>query len=156
MEAKIERLPYRPRPGLLSREVVCIDEEASLVEAATLMRENHIGDLVVVKEGRRPAGILTDRDLSIETYGQDVDGTRLRVADIMTPDTATGLLTDDVFELIRKMKEAGVGRLPLLDEKGQVAGIITAKRLTRILLEGLNDLFEMSEQRKQKEYELRS
>lgn len=156
MEAKIERLPYRPRAGLLSRDVVCVDEEASLTEAARLMREHHIGDLVVVKNGRKPAGILTDRDLAIETFGQEVDGAGLRVADIMSADTATGLLTDDVFELIRKMKEAGVGRLPLLDDKGQVAGIITAKRLTRILLEGLNDLFEMSEQRKQKEYEWRS
>lgn len=149
------REPYRPKPGYLSRDVVTIDEAASLPEAARLMREHHIGDLVVTREGR-PTAILTDRDLAIETLGQDVPVDGLRVGDITSETLATGLVTDDVFALIQKMKESGVGRLPLLDAQGAVAGIVTAKRLTRILLEGLNDLFEMSEQRKQNEREIRN
>lgn len=154
-----QRVPYRPRPGILSRDPVSITEDASLEEAARLMREHHIGDLVVVREsgGKRiPVGIITDRDLSIETYGQGVAGEKLLVSDIMSRDAATGLMSDDVFQLIDKMKAAGVGRLPLLDANGELAGIITAKRLTRILLQGLNDLFDMSEQRKQNELDVRN
>lgn len=149
--------PYHPRPWILSREPVCVSEDATLFEAAHLMRENHIGDLIVVSEkdgGQKkvPIGIITDRDLAIETYGQGISGEKLLVSDILTRETATGLVSDDVFQLIEKMKAAGVGRLPLLNSGGELAGVITAKRLTRILLQGLNDLFEMSEQRKQNEY----
>ncbi len=148
------RGPYRPRPGLLSREVIFVTEEATLKEAAHLMREHHIGDLVVVRvvNGLRvPVGLVTDRDLSLETYGQDLSGDKLLVCDIMTREIATASIHDDVFQLIERMKDAGVGRLPLVDDEGSLAGIITAKRLTCILLEGLNELFQMSEQRAQNE-----
>jgi CBS domain-containing protein len=158
-QASPQRPPYHPRAGILSRELICVHADDNLREAGRLMRENHIGDLVVVREenGRKqPVGLVTDRDLAIETFGQEVSGDNLLVGDIMSRDLVTASVHDDIFQLIERMKSSGVSRLPLVDDEGNVTGIITAKRLTRILLEGLNDLFEMSEQRKENELSQRS
>jgi CBS domain-containing protein len=54
-----------------NRSVVCAARGSTIVEAAHLMRRNHVGDVIVVDEteaGRRPIGIVTDRDIVVEIF----------------------------------------------------------------------------------------
>lgn len=136
------------------KEVVCVTADSSLAEAAALMREKHIGDLVVIDEKsgmRKPVGMITDRDILIETLPQNVNPEKLYVSDIMSRGLTTASEHENPFSLIKTMKECGVSRLPVVDERGELCGIVTARSLVRLLSEGLCDLASISEQQHQNE-----
>lgn len=138
-------------------ELVTIYPNTSVEEAARLMRKHHVGDLIVMKEksDRQPMGIITDRDIVVETLGQNVAHADLAVSDIMTRSLVTAKMSDSPFEIVQLMKKHGVTRIPLTNEEGSLVGIITAKNLTRLLIQTLADLSELSERQRTKEVEAR-
>lgn len=141
-----------------SKDVVCIGEDESLEEAARLMREHHIGNVVVVEERNgksKPVGVITDRDLAIETLGQGVRADDLSVGDIMSRSAATAKESDDVFTMIKTMKENGVMRLPLVDEDGSVTGIVTARKIADALVRALCDISDISSKQHENEKAVR-
>ncbi len=106
---------------ICNREVVIIRAGESVPEAARLMREYHVGDLVVVSEerGRRiPVGILSD---------------------LMSTDLVTAREADSAFDTIKRMRKHGVRRLPVLDEAGALVGILAVDDLIDLVAEQLDD-----------------
>lgn len=105
-----------------------ISASASLAEAAALMARSRVGTLVVVDGERRLKGLLTERDLRF------VDSTRrLTVADRMTPLERLVLHVGPISteEAERIMVERKVKKLPLVDERGVLVGLITAKDILK-------------------------
>ena len=85
---------------LCTREVVACPPSLSVDEAARLMRERHVGSLVVVERGdggRLPAGILTDRDIVTAVVAKGANAFSLRVGDVMSASPATVRETDTTF-----------------------------------------------------------
>lgn len=145
-------------PGMAQKKVISVDPEATLAKVVYLMREHHIGDVIVVedRDGRNtPIGVITDRDIAIEALQQGKPLSELRVRDYMSKGVALARTSDDVFAMIRIMKHCGVSRLPIVDEEGGIVGIVSAKNLFELLLEGLNDLAGLAERRQRNEQELR-
>ena len=71
------------------RNVAAISAAADVVDAARLMRERHVGFLVVFREGdalRSPIGVVTDRDIVLQVTAKEVDPRSVTVEDVMTPD----------------------------------------------------------------------
>ena len=139
-------------------ELVCVTLDASLTDAAKLMRDNHVGSVIVVTENstkKVAVGMLTDRDIALETIAQAVDPNVLKVRDIMSRSLAQASENDDIFTMIAKMKENGINRLPVISESGELIGIVTSKKLTQCLIEGLHDLSSLSKEQHHKEEELR-
>lgn len=109
------------------RIVVTISPGASLVDAARLMRDEHVGFLVVVDENgdtQRPVGVLTDRDIVVQVNAREVDPRSLTVADVMTREPIMAMERDDIGELLQRMRSAGVRRAPVVDVRGDIAGVI--------------------------------
>lgn len=109
------------------RGFVTISQTADVVEAAKLMREAHVGFLVVLNEGsvdRRPAGVLTDRDIVLQVVAREVDPGSVKVADIMALRPMIAAESDDLAEAVRGMRFAGIRRLPVVDAHGSLAGVI--------------------------------
>lgn len=128
---------------ICTRQVVHIGATASLREAAETMRTRHVGTIVVVDQpsGERvPVGILTDRDIVVAVVAEDVDVGSLTVADVMSRRVATCSEDQDLFEAIAIMRERGVRRLPVLDAKGGLAGLVAADDVFSALAECLRDL----------------
>lgn len=140
---------------LVERDVVCVAQDASIIDAAKLMREHHIGDVVVINDDNEPVGIITDRDVVVETLAQSVEAEDLCVGDIMSSSITCAKEEDGIYDIIRLMKENGVARVPIINTQGTLVGIITAKKILQLLVNELNDLVVVSEQQKQKEVELR-
>jgi CBS domain-containing protein len=120
-----------------NREVVFVQRGASVFEAASLMREHHVGDLVVVEEkhGRRtPVGILTDRDIVLEVIAEGVDIGGVVVGDIMSFELVTAGEDDDLFDTIKRMRLKGVRRLPVVD-RNQALDLLAEQMsdLTRVI-----------------------
>ena len=95
---------------ICNRETVFTTKDSSISQAAQLMREHHVGDLVVVEEnaGRRiPVGILTDRDLVIEILAKDVDMNAVTVGDVMSSELLTARESDGLYETLQRMRAKG-------------------------------------------------
>jgi CBS domain-containing protein len=117
-----------------SRQVATVEALASLRAAALLMRNGHVGTLVVLDEARRPAGILTDRDIVVAAIA--VPGARpegIRVCDAMQTDLALAAEDDGVFDAVQKMRDRGVRRLPVVARDGTLAGIVSADDVLGVL-----------------------
>lgn len=85
------------------REVACVGRDASIQEAAQLMRTRHVGDLVIVEhtpKGRLPLGIVTDRDLVVEVLAEKIDCSRLTIGDIVIGHLITAAEDQTVFDTV--------------------------------------------------------
>jgi CBS domain-containing protein len=123
---------------ICNRAVVFATEELSLKEAAALMRDEHVGSLVVVREtdiGRIVIGMLTDRDIAIVAMAREFDPQTLRVGDIMNTDLVTAREEDSVNDVLSMMRSHGVRRMPVTSENGVLIGIVTLDDLLDILAE---------------------
>lgn len=135
-----------PIGEICNRAVIFAKKDTSLLEAAQLMRQNHVGDLVIVdeKNGRRvPVGIVTDRDIVIEVIAKELDINALTAGDVMGPGLATARETEGVFETIQLMRLKGVRRMPIIDAHGGLAGIISIDDLIELLAEEMNELAKL-------------
>ncbi len=128
---------------LCRRDVATCNKDTPVTELAALMREYHVGDLVVVDEqadGQRPLGIVTDRDLVIEVLAKDVDMQSITAGDIMSWELVHAAMDDDIEDVIVKMRNNGVRRLPLINADGKLCGIVTVDDLIAWLAESLQGL----------------
>jgi CBS domain-containing protein len=124
-----------------NRNVVTIGKSDPVLEAARRMRDEHVGDLVVVEErdGRRmPVGMLTDRDIVVGLVAQDVSHlAELDVGDILTRDIVTATADEDIETVLGRMQRQGIRRMPVVDEAGGLMGIFTVDDLLELLSEDM-------------------
>ena len=122
------------------REVVQCTRDASALELSQLMRESHVGDVVVVDQpnGKKIAvGIVTDRDLVIEVMAKERDPALITAKDLMGGELVTVGEGNDVYETAELMRDRGVRRTPVVDDQGGLVGIVTLDDLLRIIGEQL-------------------
>jgi CBS domain-containing protein len=126
-----------------NREVVFIHKQASIPEAARLMREYHVGDLVVIKEktGKRvPVGIVTDRDIVLEVIAEGVGMDDINVGDIMSDNLVTARESASLLETIKVMRTKGIRRLPVVNDDNELVGILSVDDLIDLFSEQIVDL----------------
>lgn len=121
---------------ICSRKVAVAYKSMVLSEAARVMREQHVGSLVVVEEtdrGRIPIGMLTDRDITVAVVAQDLDARNMSVGEVMSPDPVTVREEDAITEALRLMRRRGIRRIPVISAQGTLVGIVTIDDLLDIL-----------------------
>lgn len=114
---------------ICNRKVVDIRATTPVSEAAKLMRQHHVGALVVVEQPngeRLPIGILTDRDIVVSVVAADIDPSSVTVGDVMSRHPATCGEDEELFDAIETMRNHGVRRLPVVNDKGGLVGILAA------------------------------
>ena len=131
-----------PIGEICNREVVFSYPNHTVREAALLMREYHVGDLVVVEENgkRKPVGTVTDRDISISIVALGLDPDVITVGDIMGPELVTVRENQGVFETSQQMRLKGVRRLPIVGEEGALVGIVAVDDLVALFADELSEL----------------
>ena len=125
--------------------VVSVDESTSVAEAARLMREEGVGDLVVTRgEGRTkdPVGIVTDRDIVVHALACGLDTEEVTVADLSTRKPVTVAVDADLTEITAAMCKHGVRRV-LVTRGTELAGIVSMDKVIMAAAELLNNLSEM-------------
>jgi signal-transduction protein with cAMP-binding, CBS, and nucleotidyltransferase domain len=125
---------------LCIRNVAVTFRSAVLVDAARMMRNAHVGSLVVVDEtpeGRVVAGMLTDRDIVTAVVARDVDAATLRVGDVMTEDVASVREQDTLHDVLATMQRRRVRRVPVTGAQDRLVGVIAADDLLRLLADEL-------------------
>jgi CBS domain-containing protein len=136
------------------REVLVATPETTITEAARLMRRHHVGDLVVVtgEHGSQvPTGIVTDRDIVLSVIAPKLDPAIFTVGDLVTANLVTVREDLGVFECIQKMRTKGVRRMPVVDAKGKLVGIISVEDLIQLLGQELSELGRLISREQAKE-----
>jgi len=126
-----------------NREVVFVHKQASIPVAARLMREHHVGDLVVIQEktGKRiPVGIITDRDIVLEVIAEGVAMDDVTVGDIMSNHLVTAREGDSLLDTIKLMRAKGIRRLPVVNDDNELVGILSVDDLIDLFSEQIVDL----------------
>jgi CBS domain-containing protein len=116
---------------------------ADVAQAARLMRDQHVGFLVVHREGddlRRPIGVLTDRDIVVEVTARGVDPNSVTVEDVMTREPRIARDSDELHDVLHTMKEAGIRRVPVVDFRGALVGIIAMDDVISIVAGMISDV----------------
>jgi CBS domain-containing protein len=108
---------------VMTEDPVVLPKDASIVEAARLMRDHGIGD-VIVTDGERPQGIVTDRDIVVRAVAEGSDPGQVRVEDVLSGDLAAVTPDDSVERAIALMREKAIRRVPVV-ESGRAVGVIS-------------------------------
>ena len=108
---------------VMNGNVVTLPQSAPLVDAARRMRDADIGDVVVV-DGGRLAGLVTDRDIVVRAIADGKDPRATTLADICSGDVVTVAPDDSIDHAAQVMRERAVRRVPVV-EAGNPVGIVS-------------------------------
>lgn len=129
-----------------NHNVATVGVDTSVADAATLMREQHVGDLIVVAPRTNasvPVGILTDRDIVVGVVAKRVDPSGVTVGDAMTRDILT-IREDASLEFaLREMRRYGVRRAPVVRANGDLVGVIALDDVIQHLAVQLDRLADL-------------
>jgi CBS domain-containing protein len=110
--------------NLIRRSAVTLPATASLAEAARLMKENDVGS-VVITDGARVVGIVTDRDIVVRLVAEGRNPATAAAEEAMTRAPVCLAAGSDVEECLNRMEAHGVRRIPLLDARGKLVGVVS-------------------------------
>ena len=99
-----------------------VTPDDTIQSAARIMRDEDTGAIPVVENGRL-VGIVTDRDIVVRAVAEGRD-VWTKIGDVMTTEVYSARENDFVFEAIRLMGEKQVRRVPIINETGELVGII--------------------------------
>lgn len=130
---------------LCQRLVFTICQSDEISRAAQVMREKHVGYLVVVEPNPvrgipRPVGVLTDRDIVVSVVAREVDPKTVRVGDIMTPDPVLAAEGESMEAALQKMRQFGVRRLPVVNGYRELVGILAIDDVLRVIAGDAQDV----------------
>jgi CBS domain-containing protein len=137
-----------------NRDVAIVDQDDSLKEAAEVMRAQHVGSVVVVQKARggvKPVGILTDRDIVVEILASGVAMDAVAVKDVMSRDLLAAREDSDLFDVIERIRDKGVRRVPVVDGKGLLVGIASTDDLISLLAQTFSDLVSLIDRQQRRE-----
>lgn len=143
---------------LCTRLVVWCGPNTSVVDAAKMMRDAHIGNIVVVEPrgaDRVPIGVVTDRDIVVQVIAKDIEPGSLKVSDIMSREVYTVAEEEPASQTIDRMRFTGVRRLPVVNKQGALVGVIALDDLLRHLAEDLTAIAHVSPRARAQEARLR-
>lgn len=121
---------------ICNRKVITVRRDATVQHAAQLMRQHHIGDVVVIENRQDqtvPLGILTDRDVVTKLVATELDSNVITAGDIMAKKLTSIKDSAGIFDAIKLMTAKGVRRLPVIDKHGDLVGIISLEDLLLLI-----------------------
>jgi len=131
---------------ICNREVIIAERTDSVTEVAKLMRNNHVGTVIVAARNRgitQPLGIITDRDLVLEVLSLEVDPNKIYAEDLMSSVLHCGNESDSVWATIKTMRSKGVRRVPILDDEGSLVGMLAMDDVVDLLANELSSLVNL-------------
>ncbi|MDH3871459.1 MAG: CBS domain-containing protein [Gammaproteobacteria bacterium] len=139
---------------LCNRDVVTATADMTILDAARLMRDQHVGCLVVIatKDDRiEPVGMLTDRDIVIEIIAEGVDINQVTVGDVMTFAVLKVPEDESIFDTAQRMRARGVRRVPIVSSTCSLVGILAFDDILEMLSEELSVLSRLTSREAEQE-----
>jgi len=147
-----------PVSEICVRDVVVAPRETPVQESARLMRQNHVGNLVVVDQRNgslAPVGIVTDRDITVSVVATKLDPSVFTVGDLMGQELVIAREDQGIFETIRQMRTNGIRRMPVVSPEGKLIGIVSVDDLIQLLAEEMSELSKLISHEQAREVQLK-
>ena len=129
---------------LCQRDVLTVSRLAEVSAAAQLMRQGHVGYVVVVEPGvagqRHPVGVLTGRDIVFEVLAVARDPARVCVGDVMTQPAITIRESDSAAKALQEMRRVDVRRLPVVGPHDELVGIVAVDDVLNVVASTLQSV----------------
>lgn len=124
---------------LCKNRIVSVDAQCSIQAAAKVMKENNVGDVIILREGA-PVGILTDRDIVVRLAANAVDLDLVTVGNVMSERLLVLNENQEIGEAISSMDKWGVRRAPIVTDSGKAIGVASVDELLILLADELGGL----------------
>lgn len=113
------------KPGIEAQTILTIRPDATLGEAVKMLSDLRIGAVVVSDDGRKPHGILSERDIvrQLGAHGPDVLSTH--ISEVMTRDVQTCTMGEDALTILERMTQGRFRHLPVVDDNGEMLGVVS-------------------------------
>jgi len=135
--------------SICTRHVISLDGNQPLQRAAMLMREHHVGCIVVTEDDAgvvHVKGLVTDRDLAIEVLSRGGDASQAPLSRLVQAPPVAIPLHASVAQAVQAMQAAGVRRLLVQDDDGKLVGLLSIDDLVQALAAPLAGLAEVMRQ----------
>jgi CBS domain-containing protein len=118
---------------VMTADPACCTAETPLTELAALMVENDCGGIPIVESeaGKRPVGVVTDRDIVVRLIAKNINPLEKTAAACMTKPIVTVTPETPVAECSRLMEEKQIRRVAVVDDKGEICGIVSLADIAR-------------------------
>lgn len=130
---------------LCSKRFSCIERSASLLQAAQLMKSQHVGGIVVIetKSKKKPVGILTDRDIVLSAVAESLP-LSTRVEDVMSKEIVQVTRGKGIYDVVKEMEAKDVRRMIVVDEAGNACGLVSDDDILQLVTSELNSLGQLA------------
>ena len=128
---------------LCIRDTVVISKEETTQIAARRMLDYNVGCLIVVEhdsQGNKPVGIVTDRDLALKVVAGDVRPSSLTVEAVMSEALLAVIEMERLYDVLQKMNHKGIRRVPVVDQRGYLQGLLTADDILEFLSHEMKEI----------------
>jgi CBS domain-containing protein len=116
---------------IMTRDPASVSPDSSAREAAQVMLREEVGLVPVVDRDNHIMGVVTDRDIAIRCVAEGKDGS-CSVREVMSSgDIATCKVSDELDSLMSAMRSEKVRRIPVVDERGGLVGIVAQADIVR-------------------------
>ena len=142
-----------------NREVIIAPKKTSLVEIAQLMRQHHVGSVIIVESKEKiniPLGIITDRDIVVEIVAPQLDINSVTAGDVMSSGLLVAREVDGLWETLKRMRAQGVRRVPVVNDEQVLVGILTVDDVLEILANEFSELVSLTNKELRKEKAVRN
>ncbi|WP_275264648.1 CBS domain-containing protein [Jiangella asiatica] len=108
----------------MTEQVMSVPTTAPVRQAAEVMRDNDIGDVVVVDDGV-VRGVLTDRDMVIRVLADNKEPNAVTVGEVYSANVVVAQADTTIDDAVRAMRDRAVRRLPVVDREGRPVGVVS-------------------------------
>ena len=110
---------------VMSKNIKWATSDCTIQDAVEIMQEQNCGVVPVVDENQRIQGIVTDRDIVLFTVLQHKNPETTKLGEFMTKDVITCLDEEDLNDLITRMREYQIRRIPIVDQENKLIGMVS-------------------------------
>ncbi len=141
------------------KKISTLTQDSSILEAAQLMRTNHVGEVIIVQrqQGKTvPVGLITDRDLVIEIIAMEIDIDKITLGSIMCLELITVNHDSSLKQALELLQTNGIRRAPVVDSKGALFGIIAIEGILKVLSQDMTKVLKLFNNERRIEKQFRS
>jgi CBS domain-containing protein len=116
----------------MSKKIATVTESQTILDAVKLMDKQNIGSVVVV-QGKKPVGILTERDMLRKVMAKGKEPKTILIKEVMTPNPK--MLSEDatLLDVTKLMNKYGFRHIIIINAAGDLSGMVTAKDLIKLV-----------------------
>jgi CBS domain-containing protein len=108
----------------MTSDPIVLSASSTVLSAATAMRDNDVGNVIVGDDAGRILGIVTDRDIVVRVIAESGDPSAMTLGEVASVDLLTMSPDETVEDAIRTMQENAIRRLPVIED-GKAVGVVS-------------------------------